>query len=324
MVTKLPQQKPHFQQKYNKLAYLKALRPKQWTKNLLVFAAPLFAFRLDLATLFGAFIAFILFCCTSSSFYLLNDIKDVEGDRRHPVKCKRPIASGLVKVKIALTMAILLLTGAIITGWLINPKLGITLVCYAIVQILYNWRLKKLPILDIICISIGFVLRAFAGAAATNLTVSPWFLLCTALLALFLAIEKRKAELRLTQLKGTETRSVLKSYSIPLLTRMESTVTTGAFMSYAIWSAGPVVKGATTPWMMLTLPFVLYGIFRYQLLSDPKEIERDNFEEANLHKSSITERPDEVLLTDKGILITVIGWIITSFLILILQKKGLI
>lgn len=304
------------------LPYLKALRPKQWTKNLLVFAAPLFAFSINFNSFFGSIIALILFCATSSSFYLLNDIKDVESDRLHPVKCKRPIASGLVNIKTAIIMAIILLFGAIITGWLINYKLGATLLTYAIVQVFYNLKLKKTPILDIIAIAAGFILRAYAGAAATDLKVSPWFLLCTGMLALFLGIEKRKAELRLSQLKGTKTRSVLKHYSLPLLTRMESTVTTGAVMSYAIWSAGPVVKGATSPWMMLTLPFVLYGIFRYQLLSDPKDITEDG--ETMSNGSEMTERPDEVLLSDKGILGTVIGWILTSLLILYLKNKGLI
>lgn len=322
MGMKITQPKPKSKQNKMIIAYLKALRPKQWTKNLLVFAAPLFAFSINLSSFFGSIIALVLFCLTSSSFYLFNDIKDVESDRHHPVKCNRPIAAGLVNIKVALIMAIVLLISTVTIGWLINKKLGMTLLSYAILQVFYNLKLKKAPILDVIAIAAGFVLRAYAGAAATNLLVSPWFLLCTAMLALFLGIEKRKAELRLSQEKGTKTRSVLKHYSLPLLTRMESTVTTGAFMSYALWSAGPVVKGATTPWMMLTLPFVLYGIFRYQLLSDWQEFTSES--QVNSNNTGMTERPDEVLLSDKGILGTVIGWILTSFIILYLQKQGLI
>lgn len=322
MGMKITQPKPKSKQNKMIIAYLKALRPKQWTKNLLVFAAPLFAFSINLSSFFGSIIALVLFCLTSSSFYLFNDIKDVESDRHHPVKCNRPIAAGLVNIKVALIMAIVLLISTVTIGWLINKKLGMTLLSYAILQVCYNLKLKKTPILDVIAIAAGFVLRAYAGAAATNLLVSPWFLLCTAMLALFLGIEKRKAELRLSQEKGTKTRSVLKHYSLPLLTRMESTVTTGAFMSYALWSAGPVVKGATTPWMMLTLPFVLYGIFRYQLLSDWQEFTSES--QVNSKNTGMTERPDEVLLSDKGILGTVIGWILTSFIILYLQKQGLI
>ena len=222
-------------------AYLQALRPKQWTKNLIVFAAPLFAFSLNLNSLIGSITALILFCCASSSFYLLNDIADVEADRLHPVKCKRPIASGAVKVQIAIVMAIILLFTAIVGGWLWASNLGVTILAYAILQVAYNLKLKRMVLLDVMAISTGFVLRACAGAAATDIVLSPWFLLCTAMLALFLGIEKRKAELKLLHHKGSKTRSVLRFYSLDLLDRMESVVTNGAVITYAIWSAGPVV-----------------------------------------------------------------------------------
>ncbi|HEY9711301.1 MAG TPA: decaprenyl-phosphate phosphoribosyltransferase, partial [Oculatellaceae cyanobacterium] len=254
--------------------YLAALRPRQWTKNLIVFAAPLFAFSINLPSFLGSLLAFVLFCCTSSSFYLFNDIADVESDRQHPIKCKRPIAAGKISIPNAIGIAVVLLAGAIVIGWLQSPNLGATLICYALLQTAYNLRLKRTVILDIVAIATGFILRAYAGAAATEIVVSPWFLLCTAMLALFLGVEKRKAELRLSKIRGGKTRSVLKRYSLPLLTRMESTVTTGAVITYALWSSGPQVSGAPTSWMLLTLPFVLYGIFRYQLLSDPQEIAR--------------------------------------------------
>lgn len=301
--------------------YLKALRPRQWTKNLIVFAAPLFAFSINLPSFLGALLAFALFCCASSSFYLINDIVDVESDRKHPVKCKRPIAAGLVSIPVATTMAVALMGSAVIVSWLRSPWLGVTIVSYALLQVAYNLRLKKTVILDVVAIAAGFVLRAFAGAAATNIVLSPWFLLCTAMLALFLGVEKRKAELRMLQIKGGKTRSVLKRYSLPLLTRMENTVTTGAMLTYALWSAGPSLEGASTPWMMLTLPFVMYGVFRYQLLSDPQEIARRNEGE---ELGGQTERPEEVLLKDQPMLLTVSGWILTSFIILFLQQKGVI
>jgi 4-hydroxybenzoate polyprenyltransferase len=177
-------------------------------------------------------------------------------------------------------------------------------------------------ILDVVAIATGFVLRAFGGAAATNIVLSAWFLLCTAMLALFLGIEKRKAELRLAQIQGTKLRAVLRRYSLPLLARMESVVTTGTVLTYALWSAGPTLQGASTSWMLLTLPFVLYGIFRYQLLSDPQEIAHE--EDDHLEKGGRTERPEEVLLKDKGILFTVIGWICTCFVILWLKNLGII
>ena len=304
------------------LAYLLALRPRQWTKNLVVFAAPLFAFSINPQSLLGSLLALILFCCASSSFYLINDIVDVESDRQHPVKCKRPIAAGLVSIPIASGMALVLLGSALSIGWWRSPMLGATITAYAILQVAYNLRLKRMVILDIGAIATGFVLRAYGGAAATKIILSPWFVLCTAMLALFLAIEKRKAELRLAQIKGGKTRAVLKRYSLPLLNRMENVVTTGTLVCYALWSSGPMVHGAATNYMLLTMPFVVYGIFRYQLLSDPQEI--NNTSDIGVEEGGRSERPEEVLLKDLPIILTVIGWVTSCFMILWLKHQGMI
>jgi 4-hydroxybenzoate polyprenyltransferase len=300
---------------------LVALRPRQWTKNLIVFAAPLFAFSINLQTLLASLLAFCLFCCTSSSFYLINDIVDVESDRKHPVKCNRPIAAGLISIPTATGLAIALLGGSLVTAWMMNVGLGMAITCYALLQVAYNFRLKRAVILDVIAIAMGFVLRAYGGAAITNIQLSAWFLLCTAMLALFLGIEKRKAELRLAELQGGTTRAVLRRYSLPLLTRMESTVTTGTVLSYALWSSGPQVYGASTPYMLLTLPLVLYGVFRYQLLSDPEEIERRRGDLGH-EQGGRTERPEEILLTDRPILLTVLVWVMMSLTILTLKHYG--
>ncbi|MDJ0632051.1 MAG: decaprenyl-phosphate phosphoribosyltransferase [Xenococcaceae cyanobacterium MO_188.B29] len=308
--------------KPTKFPYLAALRPHQWTKNLIVFAAPLFAFSLDGRSLGGSLLAFVLFCAASSSFYLFNDIADVKSDRQHPVKCHRPIASGQVRVPIAIAMALVLLVSSLIIGWGRSPGLGTALTGYALLQVAYNLKLKRTPILDILAIATGFVLRAYAGAAASGIVLSVWFIFCTAMLALFLGVEKRKAELRLLQINGGKTRAVLKRYSLTLLTRMESMVTTGALMSYALWSSGPVVNGASTSWMMLTFPFVLYGIFRYQMLSEsPQQLNDHN---GDFKQEEKTERPDEILLTDLPILLTVISWVITILVILGLKHQGVI
>lgn len=304
------------------LAYIAALRPHQWTKNLIIFAAPLFDFSLSLTALLESSLAFALFCALSSSFYLINDIADVESDRRHPVKCKRPIASGRVSIPAAIAMAITLMGGALLIGWLRMPLFGAILLTYALLQVAYNLKLKHTPILDIVAIASGFVLRACAGGAINRIDLSPWFLLCTAMLALFLGIEKRKAERRILESGMTKkTRRVLKYYSLNLLNRMESTVTTGTIMSYALWSSGPVVNGAPTPWMLLTLPFVLYGIFRYQLLSDPKDM---SLGDEYAVYGERTERPDEVLLSDRPILVTAVCWVLVSLIILSMDKYGLI
>ncbi len=305
-----------------KNAYLTALRPRQWTKNLIVFAAPLFSLNLSLQALSGSLLAFGLFCCASSSFYLINDLADVESDRKHPIKCKRPIAAGLISVPLAMAMAAMLLGGSLLTAWLFDRGLGAAITCYALLQVAYNLKLKRTVILDVGAIATGFVLRAYGGAAATNVVLSSWFLLCTGMLALFLGIEKRKAEIRLAEFKGVPTRAVLSRYSQDLLSRMENTVTTSTLMAYAIWSSGPNVNGASTQWMLLTLPLVLYGIFRYQLLSDPQEISRRT--NLGLEKGGKTERPEEILLTDRPILLTVLAWVLTTLAILTLKRQGII
>ncbi|MBE9041936.1 decaprenyl-phosphate phosphoribosyltransferase [Oscillatoriales cyanobacterium LEGE 11467] len=302
--------------------HIAALRPHQWTKNLIVFAAPLFAFEIGELTIVRSLLAFVLFCCVSSSFYLLNDIADVDSDRRHPVKCKRPIAAGLVSIPVASCMAIGLLGGTLLISWRTSALLGTIVLSYALLQVSYNLKLKHTPILDIIAIAMGFVLRACAGAAINHITPSHWFLLCTAMLALFLGIEKRKAELRLAIATGSKTRAVLQQYSIELLTRMESVVTTSVVMSYSLWSSGPQLKGALTPWMFATLPFVLYGLFRYQLLSNPRK--GDRHQQRNWQRGKRTERPEEVLLTDKPILFAVIGWVASVFTILLLEHQGIL
>jgi 4-hydroxybenzoate polyprenyltransferase len=298
-----------------------AMRPRQWTKNLIIFAAVLFAFRLEPGAWISSMVAFSLFCCLSSSFYLLNDIADVEADRLHPVKCKRPIAAGSVPISVAIVTAILLLAGSLGLSLWYSTSLGIILIGYAAMQVAYNLKLKRTVILDVLAIAMGFVLRACAGSVAAGVALSPWFLLCTAMLALFLGVEKRKAELRLCEKRGTPSRKVLERYSLNLLTRMESVVTTSALVCYALWASGPVVRGAPTVWMMLTLPFVLYGIFRYQLLSDPEEVARRSQDGDGEEQ---TERPEEVLITDRGILLTVLTWGTSCLAILWLNHGGLL
>lgn len=307
----------------NHFPHARALRPRQWSKNLIVFAAPLFAFSFDRQSLSGSLLAFVLFCCTSSSFYLFNDIIDREADRCHPIKRERPIAAGLIGVPEAMGIAIVLLGISLAIGWRNSPDLGLTILGYAVLQFAYNFRLKRIVILDIVAIAIGFVLRAYAGAVAAGIVLSSWFLLCTAMLALFLGIEKRKAELRLVKIVESQggmakKRAVLQRYSLPLLHRMESVVTTGAIMSYALWSAGPRLGGASTPWMLLTLPLVIYGIFRYQLLGDPEEIARRN--PTKVERGGPSERPEEILLTDRPILMTFLSWVVMTFVILLFSK----
>ena len=300
------------------IALLEAARPRQWTKNLIVFAGPLFSFRADPAIWFGAAWACLAFCLISSAVYLLNDVLDVEDDRRHPSKRFRPIASGRLPPRQALIAAAALLLTSLLLGLSIHAGLAAVLLVYSLIQLAYCLRLKREPLLDLLCIASGFLLRAMAGVVGGGIGFSPWFLLTVGLLALFLAVEKRKAELRRVSGSGVVTRKVLLRYSLPLLLRLESLVSTSAFISYSLWAAGPTLKGASTSWMLLTIPFVLVGIFRYQLLSDPEEASRRQAESPE--RSS--EKPEEMLLGDRGIQLTLLGWLITVLLIALLSRTG--
>lgn len=295
-----------------------ACRPRQWTKNLLVFAAPLFAFRFDPAVWLPAGGALVAFCLISSAIYLLNDCLDVNADRAHPSKRYRPIAAGLVTVPAALTTAALLAAASLSLATLITPALAGVVLLYGLIQVAYCLQLKRKPLIDLFCIASGFLLRAIAGAAAAALSLSPWFLLTVGLLALFLAIEKRKAELRVANDRGVITRTVLERYSLPLLLRLESLVAPCAFMSYALWAAGPALNGAHTSWMLLTVPFVLVGIFRYQLLSDPQEAERRRAQDPE----RTSEKPEEILLGDPAIKLTLAGWLTTTALIGLISQSS--
>jgi 4-hydroxybenzoate polyprenyltransferase len=297
-----------------------ACRPRQWPKNLLVFAAPLFAFNLDPDLWWRASAALVAFCLISSSIYLLNDCLDVAADRAHPRKCRRPIAAGLVSVPAALTTGALLAVASLSLAAWISTMLAAVVLLYGLIQVGYCLKFKQMPLLDLFCIASGFLLRAIAGVVAGGFGFSPWFLLTVGLLALFLAIEKRKAELRVAQDRGVITRAVLERYSLPLLLRLESIVATSAFMSYSLWAAGPALNGASTTWMLLTVPFALVGIFRYQLLSDPEEAQRRRL----LDPERTSEKPEEILLGDLGIQLTLYGWLLTVVVVGLSHRASLL
>ena len=281
-------------------ALVRAMRPHHWVKNVVVLAAPLFALALDLGSLLRVGWAFVAFSMTASAFYLINDVRDIEEDRKHPVKQHRPIAAGLVPIPLALGTAAVLLGAGLVGSYVVAPWLALTIGAYAFIQAGYNLGLKEQPIIDIMVIAGGFVLRALGGAAAAGVPASGWFILCIGLLAFFLGIEKRKAELREVG-ENEETRSVLQEYSLSWLRRMESVVTASALMAYALWT----LEGADTPWMLATLPFVGYAIFRYQYLSEQKS----------------GERPEELLTKDTGMLFSILFWAISSLVILFYGVK---
>ena len=280
-------------------ALIEALRPRHWVKNVVVVAAPLFGLALDVDSLLRVGWAFVAFSMTASAFYLINDVRDIEADRNHPVKKHRPIAAGLVPIPLALSTAAVLLLGGLLGSYVLAPWLALTIGAYAFIQAGYNLGLKEEPILDIMVIAGGFVLRALGGAAAAGVPPSGWFILCIGLLAFFLGIEKRKAELREVG-DEEETRSVLRDYSLTWLRRMESVVTASALMAYALWT----LEGADTPWMLATLPFVAYAIFRYQYLSENGE----------------GETPEKTLVGDPAMLVASVCWGMLSLAILLISQ----
>ena len=247
-----------------------ASRPNQWTKNLLVFLAPLFAFSFETQTLLTSIKAFIAFCLISSSIYLINDSIDKNKDKEHPTKKFRAIASGLVSIKSAFLLSLVYLSLSLFIGFSINIFFGFILVLYFLVQIF----------------------------------ISSWFLLSVGMLSLFLAVEKRKAEIVNLQNSKLNTRKVLKSYSLTLINKFEAVLTSSTIMTYSLWAYGPSIGGSKSPFMIITIPLVMLGIFRYQMLSDIKQ-------NRILKKSNINlETPEKIIFTDKPIQIIVLSWLL--------------
>ena len=281
-----------------------ASRPNQWTKNLLVFLAPLFAFSFETQTLLTSIKAFIAFCLISSSIYLINDSIDKNKDKEHPTKKFRAIASGLVSIKSAFLLSLVYLSLSLFIGFSINIFFGFILVLYFLVQILYCFKLKQIPIIEFFCIASGFILRSVAGGVAANIFISSWFLLSVGMLSLFLAVEKRKAEIVNLQNSKLNTRKVLKSYSLTLINKFEAVLTSSTIMTYSLWAYGPSIGGSKSPFMIITIPLVMLGIFRYQMLSDIKQ-------NRILKKSNINlETPEKIIFTDKPIQIIVLSWLL--------------
>ncbi|MCD6350484.1 MAG: decaprenyl-phosphate phosphoribosyltransferase [Armatimonadetes bacterium] len=280
-----------------------ALRPRQWLKNGLVLAALVFARRwTDPRAVEDAALAFVAFCCLASFTYLLNDLRDVEEDRRHPHKRHRPLASGKLRVSTAAVGAMVLLGVGLGLAFAVNMSTGLVAGAYVGVTVLYQLGLKEIVIIDVLAIATGFVLRAVAGATAISAEISPWLLICTVQLALFLALGKRRQEIVLLGEEAANHRAALGQYSIYLLDQMIAVVTASTVMSYALYTISERtvhIVGSTN--MMYTIPFVLYGIFRYLYL---------------MHSVGEGGAPDKVLLTDKPLLINVLLYVVASVIIL--------
>jgi len=280
-------------------AALVALRPRQWSKNLLLFAGIVFAAKLGDAVRWGEAAAiFVAYCAASSAAYLVNDLRDAADDRLHPVKRYRPIARGELPAERALVLAALLAAGALA----IAAALGFTSLLFMLVfmalQLAYSLGLKRVVLVDVLVIAALFVVRAAAGAAAVDVPISGWLLLCTALLALFLGLAKRRGELVLVHADETPGRAALGGYSFGLVDRLLAVVATATVVSY-----GAYAFAAHSAWMLLTVPFVVVGLGRYLFL---------------VHRHDLGEEPEHVLLSDRVILGAVAGWAVVSAAVLAL------
>ena len=245
-------------------AAIKTARPHEWIKNLLVFAGLLFGGKFNEPTaVLQATVAFVAFCAISSAGYFVNDLNDVELDRRHPKKRFRPIAAGELSEGTAKGLAMVLAAVAIGLAFAINWKVGLMVVGYGVAQLAYSFGLKQVVIIDVMTLAGLFILRVTAGAAAVDAHASEWLILCTGMLAAFLGFTKRRQEAVSELHQGTDTRPVLEHYSLPFLDQMVSLVTTGTVISYAIYTVNSPQIGSP---MMLTIPSVVYGIFRYLYL----------------------------------------------------------
>jgi len=276
---------------------LVSMRPSNWVKNLFLFAALIFAGRLlDFNAFLLTLAGFFLFSFGSSGIYLINDIADIEKDKLHPEKSQRPIPSGALSVNTAGVTAALLLLVALVGGFLINSLFGIVTAVYILVNIAYSFYLKHVVILDVMSIAISFVLRVVAGAEIIGVPSSEWLILCTLLLSLFLGFAKRRHELLILETKATGHRAVLEHYSPYFLDQMTAIVTASTVMSYAVYTiSDETVRKFHTKDLIYTVPFVLYGIFRYLYL---------------VHKKEEGGNPTKILLTDVPLILNVLAWVL--------------
>jgi 4-hydroxybenzoate polyprenyltransferase len=292
------------------LSLLVSLRPGQWTKNLFVFAGLVFGRKLldPVAALHSA-LAFATFCALSGGVYLVNDVADRESDAQHPLKRNRPIASGALPASTALVAAAVLLVTALAAAYRLDARFFLDALAYVVLLGLYSAWFKHVVIIDVLTIAIGFVLRVSAGALVIHVPISPWLLVCTILLALFLALSKRRHELVLLADGATGHRRILQEYSPYLLDQMIGVVTASTLMAYILYATSTeTAERFGTSLLGLTIPFPLYGIFRYLYL---------------VHLKEGGGSPSELLLTDRPLLLCVALWAVAAAVIIYRPLVGI-
>ncbi|MBC2578896.1 decaprenyl-phosphate phosphoribosyltransferase [Clostridium sp. DJ247] len=283
-------------------AIVELMRPKQWIKNFFVFAAIIFSGNFLNVEIFKLnIITFILFCITSSCVYIVNDIVDIEKDKCHPSKKKRPLPSGRVSKGTAIVLGVIMSLFALYFSYaILDLKILYIFVLYVIINIFYSFKLKNVVIIDVMIITLGFVLRVESGSLATGVQVSPWLFLCTILLSLFLALNKRKSEIITLEDSSGSHRKILEEYSVHMLDKMLTIVTPSILMAYCLYTFSSVQSKT----MIFTIPFVLYGIFRYEYLVD---------------KKNVGGKPEDVFSKDVPFLINIMLWVLSVLVIIYLK-----
>lgn len=276
---------------------IKAIRPRQWVKNLLVFAAPLAALGGDVSydyryVLTQVSMAFVVFCLAASSIYLVNDARDVEADRQHPTKRFRPIAAGVVSEPLAYTLAVLLAAASLVIAWLVNPNLALVMAVYLGVQLAYCYGLKHQAVLDICIVSSGFLIRAIAGGVAADIPLSQWFLLLMAFGSLFMAAGKRYAELQLAENTGAKIRKSLEAYTTTYLRFVWTMSATAVVLCYGLWAFERDGGDGGSWYVVSMIPFTI-AILRYAVDVD----------------SGMAGEPEEIALRDRVLQLLAVAWI---------------
>jgi len=283
---------------------IRSMRPRQWPKNAFVFVALLFDRKFfDPASVWPTVVAFVLLCLMSGAVYLMNDLADIESDRRHPTKRHRPLPSGRLNPRVAGVAAVVLATVSLVAGYFLSRELAVILLLYLLSQIAYTFRLKHVVLIDVLTIAAGFVLRIAAGVAVIDVErFSPWLYIFGGFLALFMALGKRRHELVLLGGEAANHRAILDDYNLDLIDRLQGVVTTSAVVSYSLYTF--LAEGLPDNHaMMLTIPFVLYGIFRYLYL---------------IHIRNEGGAPEEILLRDRPFQVNLLFYGLTVFVALYL------
>jgi 4-hydroxybenzoate polyprenyltransferase len=284
-----------------------SLRPAQWVKNLFVFAGLIFSQQLFTPLAWSAVAAFAIFCGLSGAIYLFNDVGDREKDRLHPTKRRRPIPAGEVSVPVALAAGAGLIIVSLVFAFEISAAFASTAVAYVVLLSAYTLWLKHIVIVDVLVVALGFVIRAAAGAVAIEVDISGWLLICTILLALFLALGKRRHEYLAFEADPGRHRPILAEYNPALLDQMIAVVTASTVTAYSLYTMSPeTVAKFRTHWLPATLPFVLYGIFRYLYL---------------LYRQRLGGNPSELFLSDRALLLNTVLWMVAVLVIVYLAPS---